>query len=602
MLSIKEYVLIKDKIGEFYNSEDNPQKQAEITADLTTKYPEYNIGLCLKLIKLSQNDEIDEFIAVLNSLVDKKTFDLSITYPYQVLDPDQPEFNKEKVNILTVFLKKRAEYLEANYVDSHNKTLYLKELFGIYDALKDSVNLESVTKKLIVLDFNYMFIKRHYEGNVDAPHRQKMNDFYRLYQDSFNEWNNTIEEKMQVFSKVFSEIKYNSASLKIAKIQNWDEFANSYIPKLVCAKNKLDFYELLAEMVHKIGDNHNRLSFPEDIEKQFFNPGLRLNFINNKFYACTDHDHDGIKICKGDELIKINDKDIFQYIEENQSKYPLVKHFHFLPKFSTFYKMGNELLTFSQDKKLKADFIRLDNSVFSVEFSPKKESDSKKNSSETAQNKIAFEMLENSILLIEIPAFWGGNVYADFVANLKNYDIQKIRGIIFDVRRNAGGNSGIGDKIFSHFTNGEVKNYFMTYTKVHIPIHSLDGIEDIKLFDHMFIKPSQNLRINCPVAVLTSPYTGSAAEGFVFLFKYYKRGKIIGLPTSGSTGNPLFSLLKGGGFLRVNLNISMYFTCKGIEPDIYIENTITDLLKGSDSQLNKAVEYLINKKDGDLCS
>ncbi len=117
----------------------------------------------------------------------------------------------------------------------------------------------------------------------------------------------------------------------------------------------------------------------------------------------------------------------------------------------------------------------------------------------------------------------------------------------------------------------------------------------MKLFDHVILSPAKDLKIKCPVAVLTSPWTGSAAEGFVFLFKYYKRGKIVGLPTSGSTGNPLFTLLKGGGFLRVNLNISMFFTCKGIEPDIYVENTISDLIKGSDSQLNNAIEYLKNE-------
>ena len=271
----------------------------------------------------------------------------------------------------------------------------------------------------------------------------------------------------------------------------------------------------------------------------------------------------------------------------------LFKHYHFLPKLSAFYTLCNDLLTYQKGKTLSVELKRTDGTTCTIEFS--ENTAKKENNNNQSQSEMTSKMLENDILLIEIPAFWGGDLYGTFIENIKKYDLNKIKGVIFDVRRNSGGNSGFGDKIFSHFISEEVKNYFMTYPKVHIPIHSLDGIEDMKLFDHVIIAPAKELKIDCPVAVLTSPYSGSATEGFVFLFKYYKRGEIIGLPTAGSTGNPLFSLLKGGGYLRVNLNISMYFTCKGIEPDIYIDNTVTDLLNGSDPQLQKAVNYLIEE-------
>ena len=592
MLTMKEHVLINEKLKEFLYIESDHVRQNEIADELTEKYPDYNFGPILKLMLPARSDENDEFQKVLNNITDKKALNLELSYPYDILDHQQPGYNEEKAQILTDFLMKRAEFLKNDYAKSYNNILYLKELFGIYDALKDEDELEAITKELTAKDFNFIYIQRYFLGKDNDPHRKKMNEYFKHYQDSMKEWNNTVEEKMQVFSKVFSEIKYNTASLKITEIQDWDEFANSYIPKLIKAENKLEFYELLAEMVHKVGDNHNRLSFPGDIEKQFHNPGLWLIYIKEKFYVRYDHEYNGVKISAGDELIRINDKDTDIFIDENKSKYPLVKYYHFLPKICAFYTMGNELLTFKKDSKLKADFRKTDNTVYSVEFSADHEIEKKDNSTGMEQNKITSELLENNILLIDIPAFWGGDVYADFLEDIKKYDTEKIRGIIFDVRRNAGGNSGFGDKIFSHFTAKEVKNYFMTYTKVHIPIHSLDGIEDIKLFDHALIKPSQDLKFNCPVSVLTTPNTGSAAEGFVFLFKYYKRGRIIGLPTAGGTGNPLFSLLRGGGYLRVNLNVSLYYTCKGIEPDVYVEKSIADLMNGSDPQLKEAINYI----------
>lgn len=588
MLTIKEHETINQLIEEYLYSEGNSERCNEIADELIKMHPDYNPGYLLKLYLVSKTDDNIALKNVLDQLINKNSFNLSIQYPYELLQSEDPE----KVSIFNDFLRSRSEYLISSLDITLNKTLFQKELFEIYDNLKDGDKLVDITKELIMKDYNFLYIQRHFLGKDKEPHREKMNKYFKQDYNSMCEWNNTPEEKIEVFTKVFSEVKFNSASLKVSNIDDWDSHAFSYIPALMKAENKLEFYELLAEMVHKVGDNHNRLSFPEDIEKQFYNPGLRLICIKDKFYVRYDLDYKGVKISAGDELIKINNKGTDIYIDENKSKYPLVKYYHFLPKLSAYYIMGNDLLTFKKDSKLKADFRKADNTVYSVEFSVDPDIEKKASNDDANHSKITSKMLEGDIMLIDIPAFWGGDVYADFIENITKYDSSKIKGIIFDVRRNAGGNSGFGDRIFSHFTTEEVKNYFMTYTKVHIPMHSLDGIDDIKLFDHVLIKPSQDLKFSCPVAVLTTPYTGSAAEGFVFLFKYYKRGKIIGLPTAGGTGNPLFSLLRGGGYLRVNLNVSMFYTCKGIEPDVFVDNTIDDLIKRSDSQLDKAIEYL----------
>jgi carboxyl-terminal processing protease len=54
-----------------------------------------------------------------------------------------------------------------------------------------------------------------------------------------------------------------------------------------------------------------------------------------------------------------------------------------------------------------------------------------------------------------------------------------------------------------------------------------------------------------PVAVLTSARTFSAAEDFVAAFDAMHRGITVGEPTAGSTGQPLFFQLPGGGSARI---------------------------------------------------
>ena len=54
-----------------------------------------------------------------------------------------------------------------------------------------------------------------------------------------------------------------------------------------------------------------------------------------------------------------------------------------------------------------------------------------------------------------------------------------------------------------------------------------------------------------PVALLSSAATFSAAEDFLVAFRVMSRGIIVGERSGGSTGQPLFFALPGGGSARV---------------------------------------------------
>lgn len=88
-----------------------------------------------------------------------------------------------------------------------------------------------------------------------------------------------------------------------------------------------------------------------------------------------------------------------------------------------------------------------------------------------------------------------------------------------------------------------------------------------------------------------------AAEDFVIDFELMKRGKIIGEPTGGSTGQPLMFSLPGGGSARVCTRQVFYpdgrqFVGVGIQPDILVRPTVADFRSGRDAVLERALEYL----------
>jgi C-terminal processing protease CtpA/Prc len=100
-----------------------------------------------------------------------------------------------------------------------------------------------------------------------------------------------------------------------------------------------------------------------------------------------------------------------------------------------------------------------------------------------------------------------------------------------------------------------------------------------------------------PVIVLTGPGTYSAAEDFAVAFDTMKRGLILGEPTGGSTGQPLFFRLPGGGSARVCTKRDTYpdgraFVGVGVRPGRLVRPTVADFRAGRDTVLEAALAQL----------
>lgn len=109
-----------------------------------------------------------------------------------------------------------------------------------------------------------------------------------------------------------------------------------------------------------------------------------------------------------------------------------------------------------------------------------------------------------------------------------------------------------------------------------------------------------------PMVVMANERSTSDAEVFPDGFKTLKLGKVVGVTTYGAViGTGSYTLMDGStirtpsvGLWNVNnTNLENY----GVPPDVYVENTPDDFLKGRDAQIEKAVEVLkedLAKKKG----
>jgi tricorn protease len=99
------------------------------------------------------------------------------------------------------------------------------------------------------------------------------------------------------------------------------------------------------------------------------------------------------------------------------------------------------------------------------------------------------------------------------------------------------------------------------------------------------------------MVVMQNERSASDAEMFPAGFKALGLGKVIGVPTMAAViGTGSYTLLNGstirtpgsGVWTVTGQNMENY----GVPPDVYVDNTPDDFLKGRDAQIEKAVEVL----------
>ena len=560
----------------------------EISKRYEQQFPEMALGFFLEFYVGVESKNLSLIEKSLTQLSGKY---FSVNYYYSYFqeisrDIDDKEFQLELTRLVNGFCDKRIEFLETKAKKKVNLKKIYKELSYLYFLKNNQERVYENLQKLINSDYQFVreFQTRHFKNN------QKIKELVADYEKNMRVWNGTSAQKITGLFKLSSSIKSYCATLPFSSIPDWDLYVESFIPRILKARTKKDYYEILAKIVGKIGDNHTAIRFPDDIENSYAKCGLEIVYLQGKYVVSSIESEELKKIVSpGDEIVKIDDIPVKLFIDAEKDNFPFVKYYYSEPEIAAKTMLANHLLDGKKKTKIKVELKKANQNKYTVSL---RRNYSKKNIDN--RESIIMKALPDSIYYFEIKKFWGADIYREFLSKIKNIHPAEVKGIIFDIRENRGGNSGFGDKIFSHLINKPVKNYIYNFSPVFFPFDEVRaGIGCLSSdVSGKEILPADSLIFNCPVAVLISPKTSSAAEDFAFLFKYYKRGKLIGLPTSGGTGNPLNVLLPGGGSLRICLNTDLYFFKTGIQPDVFLDKTIADLVKNRDSQLEKALELI----------
>lgn len=212
-----------------------------------------------------------------------------------------------------------------------------------------------------------------------------------------------------------------------------------------------------------------------------------------------------------------------------------------------------------------------------------------------ADHKVAsglpYRVLRDNIGYLRCPTFENeigtGNLH-EILRYLATCD-----GLIIDVRNNGGGRLTAARTLASAFCNTPTVVGYMAH-KTGAGHHEFSQPRPIVL------QPAPGLRWQKPVVVLTNRNTYSAANVFVAYMRALPRTTQIGDTTGGGSGMPFSSELPSGWSIRFSAcplyDHQLRHTEFGIDPDIDIDIIPTDYARGTDTILERGIDFLKRKE------
>ncbi|MBQ4525616.1 MAG: S41 family peptidase [Bacteroidaceae bacterium] len=186
--------------------------------------------------------------------------------------------------------------------------------------------------------------------------------------------------------------------------------------------------------------------------------------------------------------------------------------------------------------------------------------------------------------------------YASFASGIGNGNLSDMlnelafcNGLILDVRDNGGGMLTNAQTLAARFTNEEVATSYMCHK-------TGTGHSDFSSPEAVKITPSDGIRWQKPVALLTNRSSYSATNDFVNAMRQFPLVTVIGDRTGGGSGMPFSSELPNGWAVRFSAcptyGPDMEPLEFGISPDIRVDMTSEDMARGLDTIIEVARKRL----------
>jgi carboxyl-terminal processing protease len=396
-------------------------------------------------------------------------------------------------------------------------------------------------------------------------------------------------DKLAGLAELWAQAKFGFANFWHVPQLNWDKTYLDFIPKVLATGSTVDYYRVLQSFYAQLEDGHTGVYPPDLIEGKISRLPIRTRLVDGHLLIIGSRDPaanlQGLHA--GDEIITINSQPVISWAEHNVA--PSVsasttqdrntrtyEYALFLAPIGTTFNLGIQTPSGKQSAH-----------VFEV-------------TKTTSQDIPLFDLrfLPGNIAYVALNGFDDDTAAKEWDKHWP--EISKATSLILDLRANGGGSDSVGTHILATLIDKTAPGELSRSTRWIATYRAWGDAETPLRFPIGTVEPDPARHFSGPTVLLISPRTYSAGEDMVVVFTQAHRGKTIGEPTGGSTGQPLTFKLPGGGAARVCTKHDSFadgreFVGVGIQPDISAHLTREDIIAGRDSVLEAAIHSLQTK-------
>ncbi len=393
-------------------------------------------------------------------------------------------------------------------------------------------------------------------------------------------------EKLAGLGKFWAEVKYNFAFPDRLVALNWDALYLNWIPKVMATKSTGEYYAELMLLCSQLRDGHTNVYPPEQLDV-FSKPPMRTGLVEGHVMTLEvmSSSLEKLGIHAGIEILAVDGVPAVEYGKRSVEPYQSASTPQDLQVRTFWYGF----LRGPSNKPVRLDLLSPNGAHTQPEVPRTGYNDSRNRPS------FSWRMLPGNIGYVALNSFEDDRPVKEWKEAFP--EINKADALVLDLRVNGGGSSGVGYRILSFLAEKPFRTsrqVMRTYVPTDRARGTLMAFKEIAAEE---IKPEQSSHYEKPIVVLAGPATFSAAEDFLVAWRNSGRGKIIGERSGGSTGQPLFLKLPGGGSARVCTKHDTFpdggeWVGKGIEPDILVRTRLTDIKTGRDTVIAAALRFL----------
>ncbi len=362
--------------------------------------------------------------------------------------------------------------------------------------------------------------------------------------------------RQQIFEKVWQTIDENYLYADFHGL-DWNGVWIEFAPKVQTVQSNEEFYQLMTEMVNRLGDHHSRFLGPNDA-------------VEESVLTIGQESHVGIGVITA----PTSDGAIIQHVFSGSpaARAGLRPRDRIIAVDGAPMALGRDI-TGREGTEVRLTVVRPDKQTHDVVL---KRQHVEGRISPTAAR------LHGDIGYLSISTLWVNDMADQVSGALTDLVVERpLKGLILDLRGNPGGWRDVLTSVLGHFVQGDVGFFFDRRHTRPLVIHDTSG---------------PDLR-DLPLVVLIDRQTSSYAEVLAAILQAEAGAYVIGTPSSGNTETIYAYELSGGARLWVaqegfRLRNGMNLEGQGVQPDVVIDLDWTRYSEEKDPHILEALRYL----------